>query len=116
MTRFGKMMLEESPGTYADAALGLDAGCGPARQPNFSHSATRRRRKAFRRPSRSGRCRDVHKPLFRQCDRQSMQFAFDLWSYADVNKHAAALHPPARPVTDPPIRTIPVDIWAIRRR
>lgn len=26
------------------------------------------------------------------------------------------LHPPARPVTDPPIRTIPVDIWAIRRR
>ena len=31
------------------------------------------------------------KPLFRKRDRQSMQFAFDLWSYADVNKHAAAI-------------------------
>jgi truncated hemoglobin YjbI len=28
------------------------------------------------------------KPLFRKQDRQSMQFAFDLWSYADVNKYA----------------------------
>jgi truncated hemoglobin YjbI/uncharacterized Fe-S cluster protein YjdI len=31
------------------------------------------------------------KPLFRKRDRQSMQFAFDLWSYADVSKHAAAI-------------------------
>jgi CDGSH-type Zn-finger protein/truncated hemoglobin YjbI len=31
------------------------------------------------------------KPLFRQRDRQSMQFAFDLWSYADVSKHADAI-------------------------
>jgi CDGSH-type Zn-finger protein len=31
------------------------------------------------------------KPLFRKRDRQSMQFAFDLWSYADVNKHAEAI-------------------------
>jgi CDGSH-type Zn-finger protein/truncated hemoglobin YjbI len=31
------------------------------------------------------------KPLFRKRDRQSMQFAFDLWSYTDVNKHAAAI-------------------------
>jgi truncated hemoglobin YjbI len=31
------------------------------------------------------------KPLFRKRDRQSMQFAFDLWSYADVSKHAEAI-------------------------
>jgi truncated hemoglobin YjbI len=29
------------------------------------------------------------KPLFRQRDRQSMSFAFDLWSYKDVQAHAA---------------------------
>jgi len=29
------------------------------------------------------------KPLFRERDRQSMQFAFDLWSYDDVAAHAA---------------------------
>jgi hypothetical protein len=28
------------------------------------------------------------KPLFRERDRQSMQFAFDLWSYDDVAAHA----------------------------
>jgi CDGSH-type Zn-finger protein len=31
------------------------------------------------------------KALFRKRDRQSMQFAFDLWSYADVSKHAEAI-------------------------
>jgi CDGSH-type Zn-finger protein/truncated hemoglobin YjbI len=31
------------------------------------------------------------KPLFRQRDRQSMQFAFDLWSHDDVSQHAAAI-------------------------
>jgi CDGSH-type Zn-finger protein len=31
------------------------------------------------------------KPLFRQRDRQSMQFAFDLWSYEDVSDHADAI-------------------------
>jgi hypothetical protein len=31
------------------------------------------------------------KPLFRKRDRQSMQFAFDLWSYADVRQHAEAI-------------------------
>jgi truncated hemoglobin YjbI len=31
------------------------------------------------------------KPMFRKRDRQSMQFAFDLWSYADVAKHAEAI-------------------------
>jgi hypothetical protein len=31
------------------------------------------------------------KPLFRERDRKSMQFAFDLWSYADVSAHAEAI-------------------------
>ena len=28
------------------------------------------------------------KPLFRERDRSSMSFAFDLWSYDDVSEHA----------------------------
>jgi hypothetical protein len=31
------------------------------------------------------------KPLFRSTDRQSMRFAFDLWSYDDVARHADAI-------------------------
>jgi hypothetical protein len=31
------------------------------------------------------------KPLFRQMDRQSMIFAFDLWAHQDVAKHAQAI-------------------------
>ena len=31
------------------------------------------------------------KPLFRESDRQSMTFAFDLWSYDDVSAHADAI-------------------------
>ena len=31
------------------------------------------------------------KPLFRARDRQSMTFAFDLWSYADVKANAAGI-------------------------
>jgi CDGSH-type Zn-finger protein/truncated hemoglobin YjbI len=31
------------------------------------------------------------KPMFRPKDRQSMQFAFDLWSYDDVRAHAAGI-------------------------
>jgi len=31
------------------------------------------------------------KPMFRKRDRQSMQFAFDLWSYSDVAQHAEAI-------------------------
>ena len=31
------------------------------------------------------------KPLFREHDRQSMEFAFDLWSYNDVRAHAAEI-------------------------
>ena len=31
------------------------------------------------------------KPMFRRRDRTSMQFAFDLWSYDHVSRHAAAI-------------------------
>ena len=31
--------------------------------------------------------RDI-RPLFRETDRESMQFAFDLWSYDDVRTYA----------------------------
>ena len=31
------------------------------------------------------------KPMFRAKDRQSMQFAFDLWSYDDVRAHTAGI-------------------------
>jgi hypothetical protein len=31
------------------------------------------------------------RPLFRERDRESMQFAFDLWSYDDVSSHADAI-------------------------
>ena len=31
------------------------------------------------------------KPMFRERDRQSMQWAFDLWSYDDVGAHADAI-------------------------
>jgi hypothetical protein len=31
------------------------------------------------------------KPLFREGDREAMEFAFDLWAYDDVVKHADAI-------------------------
>jgi len=31
------------------------------------------------------------KPLFRERDRGSMRFAFDLWSYEEVSQHADAI-------------------------
>jgi hypothetical protein len=31
------------------------------------------------------------KPLFRERDRQSMSFAFDLWSFQDVSSRAAGI-------------------------
>jgi truncated hemoglobin YjbI len=36
---------------------------------------------------------DAHiRPLFRERDRSSMRFAFDLWSYEDVHEHAEDIH------------------------
>jgi hypothetical protein len=34
-----------------------------------------------------GFARDI-RPLFRESDRESMDFAFDLWDYHDVSAHA----------------------------
>ena len=34
-----------------------------------------------------GFARDIQ-PLFRESDRESMEFAFDLWDYQDVRTHA----------------------------
>jgi len=35
---------------------------------------------------------DEHvKPLFRERDQSAMRFAFDLWSYDDVSRHADAI-------------------------
>ena len=34
--------------------------------------------------------RDI-KPLFRESDRDAMEFAFDLWSHDDVRQHADAI-------------------------
>ena len=34
---------------------------------------------------------DHVKPLFRESDRQSMRFAFDLWSHDDVTEHGKAI-------------------------
>ena len=31
------------------------------------------------------------RPMFREGDRESMEFAFDLWSHADVSEHADAI-------------------------
>ena len=31
------------------------------------------------------------KPMFRESDRQSMQYHFDLWSHEDVSQHADAI-------------------------
>jgi hypothetical protein len=31
------------------------------------------------------------KPMFRERDRESMEFAFDLWSHDDVSEHADAI-------------------------
>ena len=31
------------------------------------------------------------KPMFREGDRESMEWAFDLWSYDDVSQHADAI-------------------------
>ncbi len=41
------------------------------------------------------------KPLFRQRDRQSMKFAFDLWAYEDVSGNAAAILERVRNATMP---------------
>jgi hypothetical protein len=41
------------------------------------------------------------RPMFRDRDRRSMEFAFDLWSYDDVSKHADAILAASRPARCP---------------
>ncbi|MEU7856542.1 CDGSH iron-sulfur domain-containing protein [Nonomuraea sp. NPDC049141] len=42
-------------------------------------------------PDEPVRFTDHIKPLFREMDRKSMSFAFDLWSHSDVTEHADAI-------------------------
>ena len=42
-------------------------------------------------PGETPRFEQHIKPLFRRRDRQSMSFAFDLWSHGDVSQHATAI-------------------------
>ena len=41
------------------------------------------------------------KPLFRERDRQAMEFAFDLWSYDEVSQHADSIRDRLRAGTMP---------------
>jgi hypothetical protein len=43
------------------------------------------------RPDPTVHFEDDIKPLFREHDRESMRFAFDLWSFDDVSSHADAI-------------------------
>ena len=52
-------------------------------------------------PGEPVRFEDHIRPLFRQRDRQSMRFAFDLWSYDDVSRHAEAIAERVRAGTMP---------------
>jgi CDGSH-type Zn-finger protein/truncated hemoglobin YjbI len=56
------------------------------------------------------------KPLFRDKDRQSMSFAFDLWSYADVTANASAILDRVRAGTMPCDRAWPADQVAAFQR
>ena len=42
-------------------------------------------------PSPAPHFEQAIKPLFRERDRQSMDFAFDLWDYDDVRENAEAI-------------------------
>ncbi len=56
------------------------------------------------------------KPLFREHDRTSMSFAFDLWSQADVQEHAAAILERLRDGTMPCDGGWPADQIEVFRR
>ena len=67
---------------------------GPGGPPATGAAAAAGQADAPEEPPLSGPGREVGfaahiKPLFRQRDRQSMSFAFDLWSYPDVRARAA---------------------------
>jgi CDGSH-type Zn-finger protein/truncated hemoglobin YjbI len=56
------------------------------------------------------------KPMFRHLDRQSMKFAFDLWSYDDVAQHADAILTRLRGGTMPCDRAWPTEQIAVFAR
>ncbi len=56
------------------------------------------------------------KALFRNRDRQSMRFAFDLWSYDDVTAHAADILEQVRTGSMPCDRTWDPDKVAVFAR
>ncbi len=56
------------------------------------------------------------KPLFRDKDRQSMSFVFDLWSYADVTANAAAILERVRAGTMPCDGAWPAEKVAVFQR
>ena len=62
-----------------------------ARVSALDHEAAAEPAPALPGPGDEVRFADHIKPLFRRTDRQSMSFAFDLWEYADVSEHAAAI-------------------------
>jgi hypothetical protein len=56
------------------------------------------------------------KPLFREVDRRSMRFAFDLWSHEDVAGHADAIFDRLRAGTMPCDGAWPEDKVAVFER
>jgi hypothetical protein len=84
----------QAPGAHADAALGLEH----RRRPPGSRISAVAPPPEEERPDIDLPAEDATvsfeahiKPLFRASDRQSMQFAFDLWSHDDVSTHADAI-------------------------
>jgi hypothetical protein len=62
------------------------------------------------------RFEDHVKPLFRAMDRNSMKFAFDLWTHADVAAHAEAIHARLKAGTMPCDGAWPADKLAVFER
>jgi hypothetical protein len=56
------------------------------------------------------------KPLFRDSDRESMSFAFDLWSFEDVSTHADAILERIEAGTMPCDEAWPAERIAVLRR
>ena len=71
--------------------LGLGPGRAARHPPRPAPPATRRRRSPCPDPMSAVSFAANIKPLFREHDRKSMAFAFDLWSQADVQAHAAGI-------------------------
>ena len=83
-----------SPGRRVGTAAEWDWGpAGPPAEASTAQAAapTTRRRSPCPDPDETVSFAAHIKPLFREHDRKSMAFAFDLWSQADVQAHAAGI-------------------------